>query len=53
MNLVNRDKNPKERERIVRQQQNLRELVESLKRGEIHKGDLPDDVLDQLREKLL
>lgn len=53
MNLVNRDMNPKERERIVKKQKDLRELLEALDKGEIYKEDLPQDILDRLREKLL
>ncbi|MCF4967582.1 DEAD/DEAH box helicase [Nostoc sp. CMAA1605] len=53
MNLINRDMSPKERERIAKQQKSLKELLEALDKGEIHKEDLPQDVLERLRDKLL
>ncbi|MCL1472700.1 DEAD/DEAH box helicase [Argonema antarcticum] len=51
MNLINRD--PKERERIAKQKKSLRELADALDKGEIHKDDLPQDILNRLRDKLL
>lgn len=53
MNLVNRDMSPKERERITRKQKDLAGLLEALEKGEIYKEDLPPEMLDRLREKLL
>jgi superfamily I DNA and RNA helicase len=53
MNLINRDMSPRERDRIAKQKRNLREFAEALNKGEIHKEDLPPEVLKQLRDKLL
>ncbi len=53
MNLLNRDMNPKKRERIAKQKRSLTELLEALDKGEIHKEDLPQEVRDRLRDKLL
>ena len=52
MNLVNRDMSPKERERINKKQKDLRDLLESLEKGEIYKEDLPPEMLERLKEKL-
>lgn len=53
MNLVNRDMSPTERLRIANQQKKINEFLEALDKGEIHKEDLPQEVLDRLRDKLL
>lgn len=52
MNLVNRDMSPKERERINKKQKDLRDLLDSLEKGEIYKEDLPPEILERLKEKL-
>lgn len=52
MNLVNRDMSPKERQRINKKQKDLRDLLDSLEKGEIYKEDLPPEILERLKEKL-
>lgn len=53
MNLINRDRNPKERDRLAKQNRSLRELADAFDKGEIHKEDLHQDVLNRLKDKLL
>ncbi|MBD2122401.1 DEAD/DEAH box helicase [Trichocoleus sp. FACHB-262] len=53
MNLVNRDMSPEERDRIIKQKRGLKELLDALDKGEIHKEDLPEEILQRLKEKLL
>lgn len=52
MNLINREINPKERNLIAKSRSNLKELIEALEKGEIQKEDLPQDLVNQLRDKL-
>ena len=52
MNLINREINPKERSLIAKSRSNLKELIEALEKGEIQKEDLPQDLVNQLRDKL-
>ncbi|MDB9512905.1 ATP-binding domain-containing protein [Kamptonema animale CS-326] len=52
MNLVNRDMSPKELDRIFKNKKDLRELLEALNKGEIYKEDIPQEILDGLKEKL-
>ena len=49
MNLINRDMSSKERQKIAKAKSSLQELIESFKKGEIHREDLPLE----MREKLL
>ncbi len=51
MNLVNRDMSPRERGLLKdrSKQDNFKELLEALIRGEIHPEDLPSDVQESLR----
>jgi superfamily I DNA and RNA helicase len=53
MNLINRDMNPKERKRIDQTNRNLREMLEALGNGEMHKEDLPQELIEKLKEYIL
>jgi len=52
MNLINREINPKERSLIAKSRSSLKELIEALEKGEIQKEDLPQDLVNQLKDKL-
>ncbi|MBE9069980.1 ATP-binding domain-containing protein [Leptolyngbya cf. ectocarpi LEGE 11479] len=52
MNLVNRDMSPRERELLKdrSKQDNFKELLEALVKGDIHPEDLPFDVQESLKQ---
>jgi len=52
MNIVNRDMSAQEKNRIQKNQQNLGDLLKDLSEGKIHKEDIPQELLDQLRNLL-
>ncbi|MFN6464500.1 MAG: hypothetical protein RMZ41_022165 [Nostoc sp. DedVER02] len=53
MNVINRDMSPKERERRSQNQRNLKDIVEDLDNGVIHKEDLPQELIEKLKNYLL
>lgn len=52
MNLINRDINLQGGGLIAKSRSSLKELVEALDKGEIQKEDLPQDLVNQLKDKL-
>ena len=52
MNLINREINPKERNLIAKSRSSLQDVLEALEKGEIQKEDLPQDLVNQLKDKL-
>jgi superfamily I DNA and RNA helicase len=53
MNVINRDMSPKERERKKKSQRNLQDIVEDLDKGTIQKEDLPQELIEKLKNHLL
>lgn len=52
MNIVNRDMSQQEKNKIKKNQQNIGDLLKDLNEGNIHKEDIPQELLDQLRNLL-
>lgn len=52
MNLINREINPKERNLIAKSRSSLQDVLKALEKGEIQKEDLPQDLVNQLKDKL-
>jgi superfamily I DNA and RNA helicase len=52
MNLINREINQKERGLIAKSRSSLQDVLQALDKGEIQKEDLPQDLVNQLKDKL-
>jgi superfamily I DNA and RNA helicase len=52
MNIVHRDMGPKELDQLKERKKSLEQLLAALRSGQIYKEDLPQDVLDQLKDIL-
>lgn len=52
MNLVNRDMSRRERDRVLKKEKDLRNIIDALDKGEIYKEDIPQEILERLKEKL-
>ncbi|MEG4802794.1 ATP-binding domain-containing protein [Microcoleus sp. ARI1-B5] len=52
MNVINREINPKERGLIAKSRSSLQDVLEALDKGAIQKEDLPQDLVNQLKDKL-
>ncbi|MEA5500438.1 DEAD/DEAH box helicase [Limnoraphis robusta] len=49
MNLINRDMSRKERAKLDQRKNSLQEVIEAFKKGEINKEDLPQDMIESLK----
>ncbi|MDZ2964653.1 ATP-binding domain-containing protein [Klebsiella pneumoniae] len=52
LRIVNRDMTEQEKNKLFKRQNQLEEVVQELLSGEIHKEDLPHDVIESLRKAL-
>ncbi|WP_208492074.1 ATP-binding domain-containing protein [aff. Roholtiella sp. LEGE 12411] len=52
MNVINRDMSPKERERRIQNQRNLKDIVEDLEKGVMQKEDLSPELIEKLKNQL-
>jgi len=52
LRIVNRDITEQEKNKLYKRQNQLEEVVQELLSGEIHKEDLPQDVIESLRKAL-
>lgn len=52
MNIVNRDMSDQEKSRVKKNQQNIGDLLKDLNEGKIHKEDIPQELIEQLRNLL-
>ncbi|HYX19212.1 MAG TPA: ATP-binding domain-containing protein [Nostoc sp.] len=52
MNVINRDISPKERERRIQNQRNLKDIVEDLEKGIMQKEDLSPELIEKLKNQL-